>query len=272
MGLIEELFSVPKALVGMVHVAALPGTPMGGLPISRIVDQAVREAVTLTQAGFHGLILENMHDRPYLCRRVGPEIVAAMTRVALAVRREVSVPLGVQVLAGANREALAVALAAGATFIRAENFVFAHVADEGLMGEADAGPLLRYRRELEAEHIRVFADIKKKHAAHALTADVGLAETARAAAFCGADAVVVSGGATGEPTSAAEVGEVRAAVELPVAVGSGINPENLPALWEPADVFIVGSFLKRDGLWHEAVDPSRVRLLVETARRLGNGC
>ncbi len=270
MGLIEEIFAVPKALVGMVHVPALPGTPLSALPIDRIVDQAVQEAAVLTEAGFHGLILENMHDRPYLNRQVGPEIVAAMTRIGLAVRREVPLPLGIQVLAAANREALAVALACGAVFIRAENFVFAHVADEGLMDEAEAGPLLRYRRELEAEHIRVFADVKKKHAAHALTADVGLAETARAAAFCGADAVVVSGSATGEPTAVGDVRVVRAAVELPVAVGSGITPENLAELWDPADVFIIGSFLKRDGLWHEPVDPPRARLLVEAARRLAD--
>src|SRR6185295_17642379 len=111
-----------------------------------------------------------------------------------------SLPLGVQVLAGANKEALAVAHAAGCQFIRAEGFVFAHVADEGLMPEADAGSLLRYRRAIGAEHIAVLADIKKKHSSHAITADVDLAETAKAAEFFGAEGVVVTGTATGEPT------------------------------------------------------------------------
>ena len=108
------------------------------------------------------------------------------------------VPLGLQVLAGANREALAVAFAAGAAFVRCEGFVFAHVADEGLM-ESDAGALLRYRRAIGAEGVRVFADVKKKHSAHAITADVELADTAHAAEFFLADGVIVTGVATGRP-------------------------------------------------------------------------
>ncbi|MEP0842148.1 MAG: BtpA/SgcQ family protein [Phycisphaerae bacterium] len=255
---VEELFGASKALIGMVHVSALPGTPFASWPIARIVDHAVAEAKLLAGVGFHALIVENMHDRPYLPGRVGPEIVSAMTLVAGAVRQAVSIPIGVQILAGANREALAVALAAGASFIRAENFVFAQVADEGLMPQADAGPLLRYRRQIGAEHVRIFADIKKKHAAHALTADVDLAGAARAAAFFGADGVIVTGPATGEPARPEDVCVARAAVELPVAVGSGLALDNLRDYWEPADLFIVGSALKHDGLWHNPLDPDRV--------------
>ena len=106
-----------------------------------------------------------------------------MAVIGREVRRAVPLPLGVQVLAAANEEAIAVALACGATFVRVEGFVFAHVADEGLV-EADAGPLLRYRAAVGAEHVRVFADIKKKHSAHAITADVDVVETAHAAEFC----------------------------------------------------------------------------------------
>ena len=168
-----------------------------------------------------------------------------------------------QVLAGANREALAVALAAGASFIRAENFVFAHVADEGLMPEADAGPLLRYRREIGAEHVRIFADIKKKHASHAITADVDVAEAARAAAFFGADGVIVTGVATGaSPPTWTTCDRSAPPSSCRSAVGSGITPDNLPAFWDLADVFIVGSFIKQDGLWHRPVDPDRVELLM----------
>lgn len=266
---IEEMLGVPKALIGMVHVAALPGTPYAALPVPRIIEQAVAEARLLAQAGFHAVMLENMHDRPYLRQAVGPEIVAAMTAVLEAVRAAVDLPLGVQVLAGANREALAVAMAAGAAFIRAENFVFAHVADEGLMPEADAPRLLRYRREIGAEHIRIFADIKKKHSCHAITGDVDLAETARAAAFFGADGVIVTGTATGQPAGAIDVRDVRAAVELPVAVGSGLTPDNLAAYWDAADLFIVGSALKHDGLWHRPVDPDRAEAFTAAAAELG---
>lgn len=265
---VEELFGTSKALIGMVHVAALPGSPFASRPVSAIVEQAAGEARLLADAGFDAIMIENMHDRPYLPQAVGPEVVSAMAAVLDAVRAEVAVPLGVQILAGANREAMAVAAAGGAAFIRAEGFVFAHVADEGLMPQADAGRLLRYRREIGAEHVRIFADVKKKHASHAITSDVDLAETAKAAAFFGADAVVVTGVATGEPVALADVREVRAAVELPVAVGSGVTPANLPELWETADVFIVGSFLKQEGRWDHPPDPDRLSLLMSVTAQL----
>jgi len=265
---VEELFGAGKAMVGMVHVGALPGTPLASLPVCALVAQAVKEAKLLASAGFDAVLIENMHDRPYLRQEVGPEVVSAMAAVLDAVRSAIDKPLGVQVLAGANVEAMAVAMAGGARFIRAENFVFAHVADEGLMPDADAARLLRYRREIGADHVRVFADVKKKHASHAITADVDLAEAARAAAFSGADGVVVTGIATGRPAAIEDVREVSAAVEIPVAVGSGVNLENLHDLWELADVFIVGSFLKRGGQWHQPPDPDRIDAMMRAVDRL----
>jgi membrane complex biogenesis BtpA family protein len=255
-GRVRALFGVRRALIGMVHVGALPGTPRSSAPLESLAEEAVADARLLAANGFHAVMLENMHDRPYLRRGVGPEVVAAMAVIGREVRRAVALPLGVQVLAGANREALSVALACGATFVRVEGFVFAHVADEGLI-ESDAGELLRFRRAIGAEGVAVFADVKKKHSAHALTADVGLAETARAAEFFLADAVVVTGAATGRPARPEDVAEVAGAVAIPVLVGSGATPENLRD-YAAADAVIVGSALKRDGLWSNPLDPARV--------------
>src|SRR5439155_19845585 len=225
-GVIRQLFGAPRALVGMIHVDALPGTPAHRLGLEEIAARAVAEARLYREAGFHGIAIENMHDRPYLKGRVGPEVVAAMTAIGLEVRRAVALPLGVQILAGANLEALAVARAIGAAFVRVEGFVFAHVADEGLI-EAGAGELLRYRRAIGAETVRVFADIKKKHSSHALTADVELVETARAAESFLADGVIVTGSSTGRETDPAEVKAVSDVVAIPTLVGSGVTPDNL---------------------------------------------
>src|SRR5207253_11209362 len=131
------------------------------------------------------------------------------TVLALAVKEASGLPCGVQILAGANHEALAVAHAAGLDFVRVEGFAFAHVADEGIM-ESSAASLLRFRRHIGAERVQVWADVKKKHASHALTADVGIGETAAAAAFMRADAVVVTGSATGAEADERDVAEVRA--------------------------------------------------------------
>ena len=258
-------FASDKAIVGMIHVRSLPGTPHHRLSVDRIVASAADEARVLAEAGCDALIIENMHDRPYLNRTVGPEIVAGMTAVAVAVRSAADLPLGVQVLGGANREALAVAQAGGAGFVRVEGFVFAHVADEGLMPVADAGPLLRYRKQIGAEDIALLADVKKKHASHSITADVDLAETARAAEFFGADGVIVTGFATGRPTDRDDVQCVKEAVDLPVAIGSGLTPENLACYWPFADLFIVGSFVKQDGVWSNPIDAGRLGAFMDAA-------
>jgi hypothetical protein len=260
------IFGRRRALVGMVHVQALPGTPGSRHPPPRIVQQAAEEARLLAGAGFDAILLENMHDVPYLRRRVGPEVVAGMTAVGCAVRAAVEIPLGVQILAGCNREALAVAHAVGAAFVRVEGFVFASVADEGLLDEADAGPLLRYRRAIGAEAVRVVADIKKKHSSHALTADVDIAETARAAEFFGADGLVVTGVATGRPVDPAQVRAVRAASALPLAIGSGVTPERCATLLATADALIVGSWVKEGGHWSNPPCPRRAAEMVRAAQ------
>jgi len=261
---IPTLFGVPRALVGMLHVGPLAGSPLHRQTALSLDDQiadAVSQAEIYRAAGFHGLLLENMFDRPYLKGRVGPETVAAMTAIGREVRRAVPLPLGIQVLAAANEEAVAVALACGAAFVRVEGFVFAHVADEGLI-EAAAGPLLRYRAAIGAEHVKVFADVKKKHSAHALTADVDIAETARAAEFALADGVIVTGTATGRPADPAEVQAVAAAVGIPTLVGSGVTAANVAAYAQAAGL-IVGSGVKQRGDWRMPLDADAVRRLAD---------
>ncbi len=251
----------------MLHLSGLPGTPHGGVALQEIMDRTCGEAETLVSAGFEMLMVENMGDRPYLLGGVGPEIVSCMTAVCCEVRRSFpQVPLGVQVLAGANEAALAVAQGSGAGFIRAEGFVFSSVADEGLMGEAAAGPLLRYRRRIGAEHIAVLCDIKKKHSSHAITADLSIAETARAALFCGADGIIVTGAATGEAASTRDIAEAAGAVDLPLLIGSGVTPELVPEYMEYAAGLIVGSYLKETGDWSGALDGARARALVDSVR------
>jgi hypothetical protein len=260
----RRLFGSPRALIGMLHVRALPGAPRHALAMDEIVATAVAEARVYHEHGFEALLIENMHDLPYMKGVAPPETVAAMTAIGREVRREVPLPLGVPVLAGANREALAVALACGAAFIRAEAFVFGHVADEGWL-DASAGPLLRARRAMGADEIAIFADIKKKHAAHAATADVSLVETAEAAAFNLADGVVVTGVATGLEADPAEVAAVAGAVAVPVLVGSGLTPSNLER-YRAAHGFIVGSSVKHDGLWSNPLDPTRVKAMAAAFR------
>jgi uncharacterized protein len=265
-----SLFSAVRPVIAMVHVGALPGTPASRTTLAEIEAQAVAEARIYREAGVHGVAIENMHDVPYLRGSVGPEITAAMTVLAMAVKEASGLPCGIQILAGANHEALAVAHATGLDFVRVEGFAFAHVADEGII-QSSAASLLRYRRTIGAERVQVWADVKKKHASHALTADVGIGETAAAAAFMRADALIVTGSATGHCPIEADIAEVRGACGVPLYLGSGITAENLGRYYAGADGFIVGSDFKIEGRWSEAVDPGRVERFMEAHARCAGG-
>ena len=255
-----------RALVGMIHVPALPGTPGSRSTLDEIMTRVAEDAETLIESGFDALIIENMHDLPYLKRQVGPEIIASMTVVAAFLHRLVDKPLGIQILAGANQAALATALASGCGFIRAEGFAFSSVADEGLLETADAGPLLRYRKNIGAEHIAIFADACKKHSAHAITADISLEEHVEALEFMGADGAIVTGTATGKPVRTEDLKSAGTSCALPVLVGSGVDLETVGDLLNLADAVIVGSATKRNGDWRQPVDPVSAGRIVDAAR------
>src|SRR5262247_4078990 len=257
----EDIFANPKPVIGVIHVGALPGAPANTLPPSEIIAQAVREAAIYRDCGVNGVFIENMHDTPYLRGSVGPEIVAAMAVIGHAVKNESGLPTGVQILAGANIEAMAVAHAADLDFIRAEAYAFAHVADEGVI-QSSAAALLRYRKMIGADRVQVWADVKKKHSSHAITADISLGATAEAVEFMRGDAVIVTGSVTGDPPGLQDVDEAKAHCRLPVLLGSGIDSDNIADFYKAADGFIIGSYFKVDGHWANPVDAERVRKLI----------
>ena len=256
-----------KAIIGMIHVDSLPGTPRFKGNMAAIIAKAKEEALIYKEAGIDLLAIENMHDIPYLNRQVGPEIVAAMTVVGYEVKNATGLRCGLQILAGANFEAVAAAYAAGMDFVRVEGFVFAHVADEGLI-DGQAGALLRYRHQIGAGEILVLTDIKKKHSSHALTADVDIVETAHAAEFFLSDGVIVTGIATGTEASLEELQQVKEAVDIPVLVGSGVTLDNVDRYLAVADGLIIGSSFKHGGHWSQGVDAKRVRTFMARVDKL----
>ena len=233
----------------MIHLAPLPGTPRNELSFNEILQRAMQDANVLAKIGFDALLVENMGDAPYLSREVGSEIIASMTAVTTAVVG-LGLPVGVQVLAGANQVALSVATVSGADFVRAEGFAFSHVADEGWM-DGDAGSLLRYRRQIKS-NVAVYCDVQKKHSAHSVTADLSLMDWVDGALFCGADGVVVTGRSTGHAPEGQALGQL-AEVPCPVLIGSGITPDNVSTYSAYANGLIVGSYLKTEGNWRNQV-------------------
>jgi uncharacterized protein len=261
---LEALFGRRRAVVGVVHLAALPGSPSyRGAAIDDLVASALEDARRYARGGVHGLIVENHGDIPFAKPDdLGPETAAVMAVVTDRLRREVGLPLGVNVLANGARHALAVAQAGGAGFVRVNQWANAYVANEGFI-EGPAAAATRYRSWLRAEGVRVFADVHVKHGAHAITADRSLAELTRDLEFFDADAVIVTGQRTGDAADLADLATVRAATQLPLLVGSGVTPDNVGAILAHADGVIVASALKEGGVWWHPVSEARVRAFME---------
>ncbi|MCX6171063.1 MAG: BtpA/SgcQ family protein [Ignavibacteriales bacterium] len=257
-----KLFNNHKPIIGMIHVDSLPGTPKYSGNVKAIIDKAKSEASLYRSCGLNALMIENMHDVPYLNRIVGPEVTSLMSIILYEIKRNFEMPTGIQILAGANKQAIAAAHSAGADFIRAEGFVFAHIADEGMFN-SDAGELLRYRKQIGAENVLVFTDIKKKHSSHSITSDTDIVDTAKAAEFFLSDGVIITGSATGKEPSLNEIKQVKENVNIPVIAGSGLTEKNVNQYFEYCDALIIGSYFKVNGIWSNPIDPDRVKALMK---------
>ncbi len=265
----QSVFKIDKPIVGMIHLKALPGTPKFNTSIQKIIDTAVAEAEIYIKAGIDALAIENMHDVPYLKDDVGHEISSLMSIIGYEIKKVSGLPCGIQVLSSANKAAVAIANNAGLDFIRAEGFVFGHVADEGYI-DANAGALLRYRKSIDAGHIAVFTDIKKKHSSHAITNDVNIVETVKAAAFFLSDGIIVTGTSTGISADLEELKAIKKACEIPVIVGSGITIDNVAQYLPISDALIVGSHFKKDGYWANSLNHDKVARFMEKVTTLRN--
>jgi uncharacterized protein len=264
---LADLFSTPRPIIGSIALRPLPGSPRFESPWQAVIDRAMDDALVLERGGVDGLSIENMGDAPFFKSEVPPETVAAMGRVLSELRRQSSLPLGVNVLRNAGRAALALAQSFGAQFVRINVLTEAVVADQGLI-EGIAAEVMRARRLMGAEGIAVFADVHVKHAAPVVVRPIR--ESALDAVERGlADVLVVSGSRTGEPPSADDLAAVREVAE--VVIGSGLTPQNAPVLLDAADGAIVATALRGDGDLRNPVDAERLESLMDAVRRVRSG-
>ena len=254
-----------QIVIGMLHLPALPGSPLARKSLDQIRDSLLRDAETLAEGGVHGLMMENFGDVPFYPDRVPAHVIAQMTMLACKVREAIDLPLGINVLRNDGRGALAVAQASGASFIRVNVLCGARVADQGLI-QGIAHNLLRERAILGATNVKIFADVDVKHSA-ALAERPLQDEVADLIERALADAIVVSGAGTGKATDPAKARLVKSiASDTPVFIGSGITPETISQFVDSADGFIVGTALKKAGRATNAVELSRVKSLMRSLR------
>jgi membrane complex biogenesis BtpA family protein len=259
---LTELTGHPKPIIGMVHFPALPGSPLydAGGGMTAIRDWVMRDLDALQSGGIHAVMFCNENDRPY---RLDADFasVAAMAEVIGELKTELSVPFGVNVLWDPNAT-IALAATTGASFCR-EIFSGAFAGDFGIWART-AGESFRYRKQLNAEHVRMLFNINAEFAQQ--LAPRPIAEVARSVAFSSSpDAILISGPITSQPAAASALAEVASAVEstgIPVLVNTGFKASNAAELLTYADGAIVGSSLKVDGITWNPVDRKRVEELV----------
>jgi membrane complex biogenesis BtpA family protein len=258
------ILGVPRAIVGMVHLLALPGSPRWAGSMQTVRDAALADARALAEGGVDALLVENHGDVPFAAGRVDAASVGAMAVAIAEIAQAVALPIGVNVLKSDALSALAVAAATGARFVRVNVHVGAVVADQGLL-VSGAHDTLRYRRLLGVD-VKILADVQAKHGMP--LAPIPIELEARDCVSRGlADGLVVTGVATGEPTPLGDLKRVRSAVpDTPLLVGSGVTADTAAELLSIADGLIVGTAVKRDGVLANPVDPRRVRRLVDAAR------
>ncbi len=249
-------------LIGVIHLLTLPGAPGYEGDFTSIEQRALGDADAYARAGFDGILLENFGDVPFFKDRVERVTVAAMSRIACSLREKFPGFLGVQVLRNDALAALAVAAVSGADFIRVNVLAGVMVTDQGLV-EGNAAEIQRDRARLSPE-VSIFADVLVKHAQplSPLSMRRAVKDLVQRAM---ADAVIVTGEATGSPVDWEDLREAKAASTVPVYAGSGVSPGTVRRALETADGVIVGSAVKRDGDPSNAVDFERARAFVKEA-------
>ncbi len=263
---LNQIFQTKSPIIGVVHLLPLPTSARWGGSLKAVIERAEQEATALAAGGIDGIIVENFFDAPFTKDQVNPAAISAMTLIVDRIMNLVVVPVGLNLLRNDAKGALAIASCVNAQFIRVNVLNGIMATDQGLI-EGNAHEILRFRRELGSD-IAIFADVLVKHARPLGTPNLTTAvqDTIERSL---ADAVILSGWATGSPPSLEDLELATAAAKgTPVLIGSGANWDNIGQLMQAADGVIVASSLKRQGVISEPIDPIRVAQFVEAAREV----
>lgn len=262
MNQLTELLAGPSpALLGVVHLAPLPGAPRHGCSMAAVLERAREDASALGEGGVHALVVENFGDVPFHRSDVPAETVAAMTLCAAAVREVApDLPLGINVLRNDVRSALGIAAVLDADFVRVNVHTGVAVGDQGML-EGRAAETLRERQRL-APRVAILADVHVKHATNLGDESIAVAaEEAVQRAL--ADAVIVSGAGTGKAALLEDVSAVAGAVGRDrVLIGSGVTEANAAQLLSHAGGAIVGTALEEGGIPGAPVELRRVQAMA----------
>lgn len=261
---LQSMFGAKRPLLGMIHLPPLPGAPNYKGSMTDVIEHALIDAETLASNGIDSMIIENLGDYPYYPETTEPETVAAMTRVAVEIRKRYDMPLGINILRNSWKAAMAVAYLADCQFIRLNVLTDAYVTDQGFIN-GPAHLLARYRKAIGAENIKIFADIYAKHGGPLVKRDLTIVAHEMVDRAM-ADAIIVSEGDSSRAPSLEKIETVRKAVpDVPILLGSGMGLKTVDIL-RHADGSVFGYGTKPSGDMNDPVDGPTVKAFVDKVK------
>lgn len=268
MDIVKELFKVDKAIIGMVHLLPLPGSPRyDDKGMEPILEHALSEGRRLLEGGADAMLVENYNDNPFKPTTTDPETIIPMAIIARELKKEVGLPMGIQVLRSSPKSSMAMAKFTGGSFIRFGPMTGAFVTDQGIL-QARAHDVMRYRKIINAEDIKIFGSAVSKHGAPLVKMPVEF-QAKEVAYRAMADVILVCGERTGEEPEMDNLIRVKRAVpDKPIFLGSGLTKKNVVKFFKHADGAIVGTSIKVDGNVHKPVDVKRLKALIKIVQKI----
>ncbi|BBY66471.1 sgc region protein SgcQ [Mycolicibacterium helvum] len=261
---LNDVFGVPKPIIAMLHLGALPGDPAYDTAsgMRKIVDDARRDLDALQTGGVDAVLISNEFSLPYLTK-TEPITAITMARVIGELLDEITVPFGANVLWD-GVASIDLAAATGAAFVR-EIFTGVYASDFGLW-DTNVGYSARHRRRVDAGNVRLLFNVVPEATSYVAQRD--LASITRSTVFnAKPDALVVSGLTAGAPTDSSALSTVKQnAGEVPVFVNTGMRAETAEQQLAIADGAVVGTALKKDGKFENHPDVNRVTELMAVVK------
>jgi hypothetical protein len=256
--------SINKPVIGVIHLLPLPGTPLFSGNLEEIYQRAQEEVSRFKSGGVDGIIIENFHDNPFSNHDISKVQLAIMASVITNARKEIDIPIGVNVHFNDWEAEIALAYACKAQFVRIEAFVDTVMTPSGIV-EACCAEVTRFRKLIQTENtISIWADIHPKYST--LLINNSIEESGIMAQNALADAIIITGETTGIETPIDDLQRVKSAVKVPILAGSGTTIENVTKVLSVADGVIVGSTFKSEGNINNLVSVERVGNFMEVVK------
>jgi membrane complex biogenesis BtpA family protein len=250
----------------MCHLQPLPGDPSydfkGG--VEKVLDLARKDLKALQEGGVDAVMFSNEFSLPYLTK-VEPITYTTMARIIGELKRDITVPYGVNVLWD-PKASIDLAVATGALFVR-EIFTGVYASDFGLWN-TNAGEVIRHRMHIGGQNVKTLFNIVPEAASY--LGQRNIVEIAKSTVFNNKpDALCVSGLTAGAETDSSVLKAVKDAVpNTAVFANTGVRLSNIQQQLSIADGTVTATTFKRDGIFENEVDVKRVKEFMDKAKEV----